>query len=127
DVEADKYVFYSETIKKADYWCTSIFKKRLQRGKDLGERMQHAFKELFDMDYKKVMIIGSDMLVLNSEIVMDAFDKLDRHDVVIGLAVDGGYVLLGTNKLHPDIIKHNVWSTSTVLQTIMDDLKKYDN
>src|SRR5690606_26600997 len=90
DVEADKYVFYSETIKKADYWCTSIFKKRLQRGKDLGERMQHAFKELFDMDYKKVMIIGSDMLELNSEIVMGAFEKLDRHDVVIGPAVDGG-------------------------------------
>ena len=66
-VKADKYVFYSENIKRDDIWNSSVFNKKLQQGSDLGERMENAFTELFELGYEKVIIIGSDLLDLSSD------------------------------------------------------------
>ncbi len=123
DVIADKYVYYTENIKKGDLWDASIFRKKLQKGNDLGERMLNAFKELFEMGYEKVTIIGSDMLDLNSDSVNDAFAQLDHFKQVIGPAKDGGYYLLGMKELKSDVFTNKTWGTSTVLQDTLDNLQ----
>src|SRR5690554_950545 len=46
-VKADRYVFYSENIIKDDLWDIGTFRKKLQNGDDLGQRMKNAFVELF--------------------------------------------------------------------------------
>ena len=89
-VKADKYLFYSESIKREDIWDATIFNKKLQQGNDLGERMENAFTELFELGYEKVIIIGSDLLDLSSDDVNEAFDFLNENDTVIGPAKDGG-------------------------------------
>jgi rSAM/selenodomain-associated transferase 1 len=122
-VKADKYVFYSESIKREDIWDATIFNKKLQQGNDLGERMENAFTELFELGYEKVIIIGSDLLDLSSDDVNEAFDFLNENDTVIGPAKDGGYYLLGMKNMHSKVFKNKEWGTSTVLENTLSDLK----
>ncbi|WP_159022561.1 TIGR04282 family arsenosugar biosynthesis glycosyltransferase [Formosa sp. L2A11] len=121
-VKADNFVFYSEHIHKNDTWDDNNFRKKLQQGEDLGERMNHAFKDLFQNNYQKVVIIGSDILDLTSEIIDDAFNQLEHNDVVIGPAKDGGYYLLGMKTLHSELFKNKAWGTATVLEESLKNL-----
>lgn len=75
---ADKYVFYAEQINNNDLWETGIYKKELQAGSDLGERMKNAFGTIFSKGYKEVVIIGSDCYELNTEIIQHAFNALKK-------------------------------------------------
>ncbi|HUH27612.1 TIGR04282 family arsenosugar biosynthesis glycosyltransferase [Gelidibacter sp.] len=123
EVKADRYVFYSENILKDDLWNIGTFRKKLQKGNDLGQRMQNAFMELFEMGYEKVAIIGSDLLDLEAEVVNTAFTQLDFNDVVIGPASDGGYYLLGMKNLYPKLFENKVWGSASVLQSTLKDLQ----
>ena len=123
EVDADRFVFYSESIEDNDIWDNSFFSKRLQKGNDLGERMQNAFQQLFDSNYKSVIIIGSDLLDLNSVLINEAFSRLNEYDVVIGPAKDGGYYLLGLKAVHPNVFKNKKWGTKTVRKDTLNDLK----
>ena len=110
--------------------CWSFLHKRKtnndpsdQQGKDLGIRMSNAFAEAFQEGYQKVIIIGSDLYDLHSETIEEAFQNLDTHEVVIGPAKDGGYYLLGMKSFIPEIFQQKKWSTATVLQDTLADLK----
>lgn len=122
-VSADRYVFYSEIIQKEDIWDPEFFKKKRQEGTDLGERMENAFSELFQLGYEKVLIIGSDLLDLNAEIISEGFQKLGQHDYVLGPAEDGGYYLFGMKQLHPKIFRNKAWGTETVCKNTHEDLQ----
>ena len=122
-IRADKFVFYSEHIKKNDLWNDDIFKKKLQYGDDLGSRMENAFSELFGLGYKNTIIIGSDLLELKSDDISHAFDTLKHRDIVIGPSKDGGYYLLGMKKIHENIFRNKAWGTETVLKETLKDLQ----
>ena len=115
--EAEKFVFYADDICTDDIW--NDYKKYAQRGNDLGSRMENAFKNIFDEHYENIIIIGSDCFELTSEIISLSFSLLEKNDVVIGPAKDGGYYLLGMKKMYPTIFENIPWSTSEVFnQTI---------
>ncbi|MGY6523015.1 MAG: TIGR04282 family arsenosugar biosynthesis glycosyltransferase [Mongoliitalea sp.] len=86
----------------------------LQQGNDLGEKMKHAFLEVFAQGFDQVLIIGTDCLDLNTSHLEKAFDLLSQHDSVIGPAMDGGYYLLGLRKMVPELFHNIPWSTSEV-------------
>ena len=123
ELDVDKFVFYSEAVIDDDIWEPSKFNKKVQFGSDLGSRMHNAFGDLFQLDYQSVCIIGSDCYELNSEIIAGAFDDLTRNDVVIGPTFDGGYYLLGMNKLVPELFENKNWSTETVYNETLTDFK----
>jgi len=123
NIKADKFVFYSDDIKKEDLWNKDIFRKKLQYGTDLGARMENAFTELFQLNYEKVIIIGSDLLDLNTKHVNDAFELLENNELVIGPAKDGGYYLLGMKTLHLNVFKNKDWGTSTVFKETIKDIQ----
>lgn len=125
-VKADKYVFYSESIKKNDIWNDAFFRKKLQHGTDLGSKMEQAFSELFGLGYENIMIIGSDLLDLNQHHIETAFGELNLHDVVIGPSKDGGYYLLGMKRIHENIFKNKSWGTESVLKDTLNDLQNID-
>ena len=119
DLAFDKIVFYSNNIEEKDIWDNEAFKKDLQSGNDLGEKMLNAFEYAFKNKYEEVVIIGTDCFELTSSIINDAFSLLKDHDIVIGPAEDGGYYLLGMKKLYPEFFQNISWSTENVLlQTI---------
>ncbi len=122
DVDADKYLFYSESIHHNDMWSSAIFNKFKQNGNDLGIKMLNAFKEGFKAGYKNIAIIGSDILELNSNHISQAFKNIENNEVVIGPAVDGGYYLLGLSKLIEPLFKNKTWGTDTVLKSTVSDL-----
>ena len=65
DLSFSKVVYYSEIVRENDYWDATIFQKKVQKGSDLGERMQNAFETEFKEGYEKILIIGSDLFDLN--------------------------------------------------------------
>lgn len=122
-IPVDKVVYYSRFIDTEDNWSNSDFQKRLQHGEDLGEKMKHAFEESFSVGYESVCIIGTDCLELTKDILKEAFESLKHQDAVIGPAADGGYYLLGMNRMIPELFDNKKWSTSTVCENTIEDMK----
>ena len=124
ELSFDKVVYYSKKIENNDFWEASLFEKKLQKGADLGERMQQAFETAFDRGYKKVLIIGSDLFELTSTLIISALEALETYDISIGPSLDGGYYLLGMKELHPAVFKNKKWGTNSVLKNTLQDLKQ---
>ena len=119
------YIFYSdesekERIKK---WIRGNFFYASQKGDDLGKRMSNAFKLVFGHGAEKVLIIGTDIPGLSTEIINDAIKKLDDYDVVIGPSPDGGYYLLGMKKFTPELFENITYSTNTVFDNTIQRIK----
>ncbi|MBW8199782.1 TIGR04282 family arsenosugar biosynthesis glycosyltransferase [Muricauda sp. W52] len=123
DLKVEKWVYYSETIWMDDIWDNKVYKKKLQVGKDLGERMINAFDEGFMAGFENIIIIGSDMFHLDQTDLEAAFSKLMDHDFVLGPAEDGGYYLLGMKSLKKELFQNKEWGTNTVLADTLSDIK----
>ncbi len=123
EIRVSKRVLYSEEINRDDIWDNAIYQKKIQFGNDLGARMRNAFAEGFEDDYKKIVIIGTDLYDLEASDIENALDKLDKHDIVIGPADDGGYYLLGLKYIPKGIFINKNWGTSSVLNDTLNDIE----
>ena len=123
-VDCDRWVGYSVSIRDNDMWATRDFKKFKQEGDDLGDRMKHAFKAAFAAGHKKVIIVGSDLYDLRTRHIEEAFTALDTQETVIGPAKDGGYYLLGMKSLIPEVFSNKEWGTETVYEATLANLDK---
>ena len=97
-----------------------------QQGSDLGERMERAFEQAFQEGHDRAVLVGSDIPMLTSPIINEAFMSLGGHDAVLGPAVDGGYYLIGftAKTFLPSVFRHITWSTSTVCTETLDAFKR---
>lgn len=95
-----------------------------QKGPDLGGRMLNATREAQKRGAKKVLLIGSDCLELSLPHLRSASKLLDRKDLVLGPARDGGYYLLGWKRPEPGCFKGVVWSTSAVFRRTAANARK---
>lgn len=118
-----RVIYYGDFVNPNDGW--NNYEKRLQHGKDLGERMLAAFDEQFRAGAERVVIIGSDCLMLTERHIQQAYDALTTTDVVIGPATDGGYYLLGMNRLHPFLFENMPWSQPELRQRTEEALVQH--
>lgn len=123
-VFADKAIFYADKVQEYDLLDYYKFPKFLQRGKDLGERMERASGQAFGQSYERVIIIGSDCYELSTEIIENAFDALNRNNVVIGPALDGGYYLIGMDRHYPHLFHNKKWSSADIFLDTLLDIQK---
>ena len=123
-VSSDKVVYYSEEIQSNDLWDNALYQKKLQKGADLGARMQNAFETAFKDTPEKVVIVGSDLFDLNPNHIKEAFTALENHEVVLGPSLDGGYYLLGMKKMNPTVFKNKQWGTDSVLESTLKNLNQ---
>jgi len=123
DLKVEKWVYYSESIWENDIWDNKVYQKKLQKGKDLGERMMNAFREGFQAGFENIIVIGSDMFHLNQSDLEEAFSKFKDHNYVVGPAEDGGYYLLGMKSIKTELFQNKNWGTDTVLQDTLSDIK----
>jgi len=114
NVRAARLLFYSDFPDDADGWPETEFIKKVQTGRDLGERMEAAFREAFENGSGKTVIIGSDCPDLTGELLQTAFDRLETADFVLGPTPDGGYYLLGMKQLEISVFRGIEWSTDSV-------------
>lgn len=126
NLQVEKWVFYSEDVPEEDIWDKNVFSKKLQHGKDLGERMENAFRSGFEAGYSNIIIIGSDLFDLSEEDLKKAFLILQHSEAVIGPATDGGYYLLGLKSLISKVFKNKTWGNDTVLEATLKDLENYE-
>jgi uncharacterized protein len=110
-------------------WLGKNYSYAPQKGVDLGERMENAFKDAFADGFSKVIILGSDLPDLQASILEMASKALNVTDIVIGPSVDGGYYLIGfrDNSFLPEAFKGISWGTDAVLKDTFKILreKKY--
>jgi uncharacterized protein len=119
NIHADKIVFYSHFFEE-EIWNKQEFKKEIQSGNDLGERMKNAFIKAFENDYGKAIIIGTDCPQIDQTILENAFTQLNDFDIVLGPATDGGYYLLGMKTFFAVFFENIKWSTDTVLEKTIE-------
>jgi len=93
-----------------------------QRGLDLGARMDHALAQLLSTGFEAAILIGSDSPDLPLTLVEQAHAALVTHDVVVAPSRDGGYVLIGERRHHPELFQAIPWSTGEVLATTRERL-----
>lgn len=121
----ERWLYLSEALQSPDdLQVPPNWEQRLQEGDDLGARLKHAFGQAFDENVERVVVIGSDSPTVPIQCIDEAFDKLSRHDVVLGPALDGGYYLLGSSRLVPELFEHISWGSPTVLQETIEALQR---
>ena len=89
-----------------------------QRGETLGERLEHAFVDLFALGYAAAALVGSDLPTLPAAYVAQGIEALTRQSdpVVLGPAEDGGYYFIALRRAHPELLRGIPWSTADVLK-----------
>jgi len=80
---------------------------------DWTERQRALFRGAAKRGEERVVLIASDSPQLSTEIVDEAFDLLDEHELVLGPTLDGGYYLIGMHGWH-DVLADVTMSTYTV-------------
>lgn len=123
DLKLDKRVCYSNYIVQDDLWELERFQKARQEGEKLGERMHNAIGKASREGYSKICVIGSDLYDLRRNILEEAYQLLDKQDVVLGPAEDGGYYLIGVNAPQQKLFENKNWGTETVLEETIADVK----
>jgi rSAM/selenodomain-associated transferase 1 len=94
---------------------------RLQRGRDLGERMHHALSP-----NPGAILIGTDCPALTAADLRRA-ERLLRGgaEVVIAPAEDGGYALIGARRVSAEMFRGISWGTPEVYAESVKRLKGY--
>lgn len=96
----------------------------MQTGRDLGARLEHAFRVHFEAGAKKVVVVGTDTPWMGPQRIVRALQLLDAADVVIGPTEDGGYYLIGARRLVPGMFRGIRWGTESVFAETLAALRK---
>lgn len=126
---AEKFIYYwpDEKRNMLDKFIEGTsFHLQLQKGNDLGEKMENAFIELFNKGFFKIVIIGADSPTLPVEYIDQAFDKLDNSEMVIGPSIDGGYYLIGLKEKNYPVFSFVEWGSDKVLSQTHNLVKKHN-
>lgn len=102
--------------------CNAELTYRIQCQGDLGTRMANAFQRSL-LHYKKVIIVGSDCPTVDPGYLHQASALLENHDVVLGPAEDGGYVLIGLNRFESGLFADVQWGGAEVLRKTQSNIE----
>ncbi len=86
-----------------------------QQGEDFGTRLHNIFQWTSAQGFQRTILIGSDSPHISREIIEQAQAMLDKADVVLGPADDGGYYLIAMRKPY-DVFSGIPMSTAVVAQ-----------
>ena len=89
-----------------------------QRGDALGERIIFAFEDLFQLGFASVCLIGSDSPTIPPRLFTEATTILAQPEdkMVLGPTEDGGYYLIGLNRMQRSLFQGIAWSTERVFE-----------
>lgn len=114
--------------KKDDKFMSEILKTNTfyyQKGNNLGEKMYNAFLDVYQTNKPcKIILIGSDIAENINNKIKEAFEKLDKNDIVINPTFDGGYYLVGMKKPIKEIFELEKYGKENVFKKTIEKIKK---
>lgn len=94
--------------------------ERDQGSGDLGARLERAFASMVRGPVDRAVIVGADCPDLTAARIAQAFTALERHDLVVGPARDGGYYLIGLARAAPGLFRDIDWGSGRVLAQTLE-------
>jgi rSAM/selenodomain-associated transferase 1 len=84
-----------------------------QEGADLGERLERAAAQGFDLGFSPLVMIGADSPTLPHDFIATAIQALAAAecDIALGPTEDGGYYLIGLRHPARGLFQNIAWST----------------
>ena len=121
---------FISTNKQLSEKIPSVFQKHLssfkeviyQKGRNFHEKYLSTLDYVNKQNYDKIIVIGNDTPHLNSNIIQNAFNKLDNNDVVIGPSNDGGFYLHGFTEFNRELFNGIPWSTKFVANKLIQNI-----
>lgn len=124
-LKRDIFIFYTPGDK--DNILKNIFgnkhKYKIQKGKDLGEKMYNAIEFVLEKKYNSCILIGSDIPYLKEDDLERAFSILRRKDIVLGPTEDKGYYLIGMKKPIKTVFENIEYGHGNVLDNTIESIK----
>jgi rSAM/selenodomain-associated transferase 1 len=108
-------------LRQMEQWLGTDLIFTAQEPGDIGRRMALALEDAGADGFDKTVIIGSDIPGITADILTEAFIRLEKKDIVLGPAKDGGYYLIGIHsrclkRALPALFDGIAWGTETVLK-----------
>lgn len=100
----------------ADHYKLNL---KIQCDGNLGQRMFRSLANSFESGADRALLIGTDCPSMSAGYLLRASQALERTDLVLGPAEDGGYVLIGCKAVYAPLFEQIDWGTERVLvQTV---------
>jgi hypothetical protein len=96
-----------------------------QGGGDLGKRLLRAAKRSAG-NGESVLLLGTDCPQLTAKFLKMAASALEKSDAVIYPTRDGGYALLGLNRVEAPLFEDISWSTEVVARQTRERMVQCD-
>ena len=90
-----------------------------QTGEGLASGLTSVFAHFAQDRRRPIIAFNSDSPHLPLSILEEAFEKLKKHDVVVGPTHDGGYYLVGAKASHDTLFAVDGMSTSSALERLL--------
>lgn len=121
----DYWLYLSDSLENTgELAIPSPWEIRLQQGDGLGMRLENAFRRAFEEGIHRLVVVGSDSPTVPLHCIDEAFDQLTRFDAVLGPSLDGGYYLVGSSRLIPELFQDIPWGDPTVLRRSAEALNR---
>lgn len=96
-----------------------------QVGDTLGDKMKNALAEVLkENENAKVLLMGSDIVGVTKENIDKCFDELNKVDVVVNPTYDGGYYLIGMNRLLDNIFNISQYGVDSVFENTIKNIEQ---
>jgi len=119
----------SSIIFRRRFWAPpgiGEFRVIRQEGKDLGERLENAFRRLLRL-HPRCVIIGTDSPLIPSRTLRQALGELQACESVLGPCPDGGYYLIALRRTVSPAMLRGIfrgvrWSTAFAFRDTLRNL-----
>lgn len=100
-----------------------------QTGITFGERLTNAIQSIYDKGYDNVITIGNDTPHLQAHHIVEAAQKLESHQFILGPSKDGGFYLIGLHKskFDPAQFIQLPWQTNSLSDKLLSLTSENEN
>ncbi len=103
---------------------TRGWKVARQRGRDLGTRLDRAFRQLLAL-HPAAVVIGTDSPLLETRTLREALRELRACDAVLGPCPDGGFYLIGLRRLPRGLFGGVRWGSRFAFRDVLTGLSAH--
>ena len=87
-----------------------------QKGRDLGEKMYRAIREVLSLGYQSAVLTGADLPMMTAAHINSGFAALENHDIALGPTSDGGYYLVGMKEARREVFRVEGYGGNSVFE-----------